>query len=253
MVQRFFGKKALEDRNPMGLRRINFDELPDQYVELEKEALALPSDPPQLLPLRRLLANTRLEFSPLRLAYDADRDGWDPRAFHARCGGFGAGLVVACTQAGTVFGGYNPEGGRRRGLWACGGSLVRAGLAWGEDRASDGAFLFTWRGCAAGGMDGKATKLPKVGGSALAVMDKPDSGPMFGADGLSIPLRPKALDRSAKCKLGTYYARMPDGGRSLFGANEDPKRVQLLWLRVFVAEGEGEKWELEGLTWKTSQ
>lgn len=52
---------------------------------------------------------------------------------------------------------------------------------------------------------------------------------------------------------GSYYAKMPDGGRSLFGADEDSKRVQLLWLRVFVAEGEGEKWELEGLTWKTSQ
>lgn len=32
----------------MGLKRINFDELPDQYVELQKEALPLPSDPPQV-------------------------------------------------------------------------------------------------------------------------------------------------------------------------------------------------------------
>lgn len=56
----------------------------------------------------------------------------------------------------------------------------------------------------------------------------------------------------ARSRLGTFYTRMPDGGRSLFAAGDDPKRTTLRSLRVYVAEGDGERWELDGIVWKTS-
>lgn len=101
----------------------------------------------------------------------------------------------------------------------------------------------------------RAAKLPKIGGPNLAVIDSPGEGPRFGADGLSIPLKtvPKGSERIAKCKLGTYYERMPGGGRSLFAAGEDPKKAVLKSLRCYVAKGEGEKWELDGIVWKSSK
>lgn len=59
--------------------------------------------------------------------------------------GLGAAVVVASTAGGAVVGGYNPEG------W----------IGLGEDRASNGAFLFTWR---QGNIrSGAAVKLAKVG------------------------------------------------------------------------------------------
>jgi len=77
------------------------------------------------------------------LAYDAEEHGWDFRAFHERVDGKGAAIVVARSEAGATFGGYNPEG------W----------IGLGEDRASNGAFLFTWLN----GDTGKPpVKLPKV-------------------------------------------------------------------------------------------
>ena len=88
----------------------------------------------------------------------------------------------------------------------------------------------------------------QVGGSSLAVMDKPDSGPKFGADGLNIPL--KDGSRSAQSRLGSYYAKLPGGGRSLFAEGENWKKATLVDLKVFVLEGEGEKWELDGIVWK---
>ena len=51
---------------------------------------------------------------------------------------------------------------------------------------------------------------------------------------------------------GTYYERLPDGGRSLFAASEaKEKSVKLTELRIYVAVGEGEEWELDGIVWKT--
>lgn len=94
---------------------------------------------------------------------------------------------------------------------------------------------------------------PQVGGAALAVVrDQQGSGIQFGPDGLAIPLQPGA-ERQAKCKLGPYYARMPGGGKSLFAADESARGTQLSGLRVYVAQGEGEKWELDGIVWRTSR
>jgi hypothetical protein len=59
-----------------------------------------------------------------------------------------------------------------------------------------------------------------VGGAGLAVMDKPDAGPKFGADGLYIPLQGT---KATRCKLGSYYAKLPNGGRSLFHPSEGLK------------------------------
>lgn len=46
---------------------------------------------------RPLLAQTQLESTPLRLAFNADLHGWRPDAFHERVDGLGAALVVAQT------------------------------------------------------------------------------------------------------------------------------------------------------------
>ena len=70
----------------------------------------------------------------------------------------------------------------------------------------------------------------QVGGAGLAVIDKAESGPQFGAEGLTIPLQP-GQERLAKSRLGTYYARRADGGRSLFAEGEE-KRAQLVDLKV---------------------
>lgn len=70
----------------------------------------------------------------------------------------------------------------------------------------------------------------QVGGAGLAIIDKAEAGPQFGAEGLTIPLQP-GQERLAKSRLGTYYARRADGGRSLFAAGEE-KRAQLTELKV---------------------
>ena len=70
---------------------------------------------------------------------------------------------------------------------------------------------------------------------------------------MTIPLAP-SNPRLAKSRLGTYYARLPDGGRSLFAEGETGKEgAQLKSLRVWVAEGGPEAWELDGVVWKTAE
>ena len=62
-------------------------------------------------------------------------------------------MLVGTTEKGTVFGGYNPRG------W----------LGYGEWRDAISAFLFVFDGA------GKPTKLPKVGGSGMAIIGKRDA------------------------------------------------------------------------------
>ena len=69
-------------------------------------AAPLPGDGDDVAALRPLLAQTQLESAPLRMAYDADEDGWTPDAFHAAVDSFGAALVVAQTGAGGYHGGH---------------------------------------------------------------------------------------------------------------------------------------------------
>lgn len=56
------------------------------------------------------LSPLQLETKPLRLAYDANKNGWNAQAFHKAVDGFGATIVFARTENGSVIGGYNPKG-----------------------------------------------------------------------------------------------------------------------------------------------
>ena len=141
LVGGLFGKAALEDRTPMGLKRLDN---PEMYPATTTEfAAAVPGDSPEVAAFRPLLARTQLEARPLRLAYDANRDGWSAARFHEGCDTFGAAVVLARTAGGAVCGGYNPRGF----------------LGLGEDRDSIAAFLFCWPD---GNTAQPATKLPKV-------------------------------------------------------------------------------------------
>ncbi|PRW18377.1 Interferon-induced 44 family [Chlorella sorokiniana] len=239
LVERFvgklFGRAALEDPTPGGLKRLSDEAAKELYPATTDEwAEPLAGDGPDVAALRPLLAQTQLERAPLRLAFDADRGGWSATAFHQAVDGYGAALVVAETEGGALIGGYNPRG------W----------VSLGEDRDAIAAFLFTWRD---GDFSRRPIKLPKVGGAALAVVkDQPSSGIHFGPDGLSIPLAP-GNERLAKCKLGPYYARLPDGGKSLFAPTESGRGTPLAGLRVYLAEGGPEQWELDGIVWKTKR
>mmetsp|Transcript_16447 Transcript_16447/g.30561 ORF Transcript_16447/g.30561 Transcript_16447/m.30561 type:complete len:185 (-) Transcript_16447:601-1155(-) len=160
--------------------------------------------------LRPLLKNTNLEFRSLKLTYSANRDGWNPVAFHKKVDKKGGGLVVCTTTDGLICGGYNPKG------W----------VGYGEARGSIAAFLFVYKR----GLSELPTKLRKVGGPSLAQQDLPELGPSFGADSLVIPLE-KSNPKLARSKLGSYYERFPGGGNTLFGKRG--ASVQLKDLKVF--------------------
>ncbi|KAK1860944.1 hypothetical protein I4F81_003530 [Pyropia yezoensis] len=107
------------------------------------------------------------------------------------------------------------------------------------------AFLFTWPD---GDTAGRPVKLRKVGRGAMAVIDKPEDGPTFGADAFVVPLQPPRAawapgerDRLARSKLGSYYERLPNGRNHLFAPTESGSGVTLEALRVYqgvYAEGE---------------
>jgi hypothetical protein len=154
-----------------------------------------------------LLKNTQLESRPLQLVYNAQRDGWNPAAFHRAVDGKGAAIVMAKTKSGMSCGGYNPKG------WA---SL-------GGARPSVAAFLFYEKT-----NDGSYQKLQKVGGGGLAcARDDPDFGISFGPDGLVLSLR-KGAERSATSKLGTYFERGPENLASLFGGATELSDLKIL-------------------------
>lgn len=208
----------------------------EQYpATLTEFAAPVNSDDETMAIFRPLLAQTRLQKLPLRLAYSAEAHGWSSSAFHEQVNTFGATVILAQTAGGALCGGYNPRG------W----------IGLGEDRNSLAAFLFTWPD---GDTRKPAIKLPKVGGAGLAVMDDPNRGIQFGAEGLSIPLTGGTQARAAKCRLGTYYARnscLPAGGRSLFAKDESLKGTELLSLKAYVADGPAEQWQLDGIVWQS--
>eukprot|EP00227_Mantoniella_beaufortii_P013043 CAMPEP_0197590036 /NCGR_PEP_ID=MMETSP1326-20131121/10771_1 /TAXON_ID=1155430 /ORGANISM="Genus nov. species nov., Strain RCC2288" /LENGTH=261 /DNA_ID=CAMNT_0043155031 /DNA_START=46 /DNA_END=827 /DNA_ORIENTATION=- len=119
MVMNVFGKDALDDPEPMGLKRMNAEEWPDQWPALVDE-YAEPletDDTEELVSVRAVLKQTQLENMPLGLAYDADVHGWRSSSFHTQLDGQGAALLVAISADGTVFGGYNPKGWLGYGEW----------------------------------------------------------------------------------------------------------------------------------------
>ena len=214
-VEKLFGKAAVDDPRPAGLARMTKEEWPDQWPAVTDEfASPLAADEGEVLRLRPLLKQTQLEFLPLALAYDADVHGWSEDAFHARMDGQGAALLVLETRDGLVAGAYNPKG------W----------LGYGDWRDAISAFLFLLPG----GKD--PVKLAKTGGSGMAIIDEQGGGPQWGPDGLKVNLS----GRSARSRLGSYYERMPGGGKSLFGADAGAA-APLLSCRVYVGLGESAK------------
>ncbi|KAK9840547.1 hypothetical protein WJX81_008453 [Elliptochloris bilobata] len=160
-----------------------------------------------------MLSDTPLRKGELALAYKATEDGWSALDFHRRCDYKGPCVVVARTQAGVVFGGFNPVG------WMSADDYTSA---W-------GAFLFSFPDST-----GTPAALPKIGSSDAAVFDFARGGPQWGVDGLVIgppqapvmggmagpdsPTNGAGDVRTAKSRLGLSYAALPDGGTSLLGA-----------------------------------
>lgn len=207
----FFGKK---ETAPLGMARFGPDRFPEQYPATKTDwALPVPDDDTHVAIVRPFLKNTNLERRPLRLAYDANRHGWNAVAFHKKVDRKGPSLVVCTTTSGLTCGGYNPKG------W----------VGYGEARGSIAAFLFIVNGKPSSSTGLPGMKLCKVGGPGLAQMDMPENGPSFGVDSLVIPLG-NSNSRLARSKLGSYYERMPDGGSSLFGKESS---VELKDLKVY--------------------
>ncbi|KOO27209.1 hypothetical protein Ctob_003099 [Chrysochromulina tobinii] len=213
----FFGDPQQGD--VAGLRRTAG--APDTYPATKTEfALPVEGDDTEMALIRPLLKNTNLELLPLRLVYDANKDGWNAASFHGGVDAQGPCVVLCKTKGGCVCGGYAPKG--------------FAGF--GEYRGSIAAFLFTWPD---GDVRQPAVKLQKQGGGSLATIDEPETGPRFGADGLTVFMRP-GRERLATSKLGPYYEVMPDGRRSVFGPG-DGMTCELTSVRAYAGcwpEGE---------------
>ena len=84
-VMNVFGKDALDDPEPMGLKRMTKEDWPDQWPALCDGTLAEPlesDDTEELRRVRAVLAQTQLEYQPLGIAYDANVHGWRERLPH---------------------------------------------------------------------------------------------------------------------------------------------------------------------------
>lgn len=187
-------------------RRIKY---PEQYPATYELLNPLPNDQNDARIVRPLLKQTQLENRPLRLAFDARKQGWNARAFHRAVDGKGAAIIIAKGKdSPLLFGGYNPKG------WS-GMSGARPSVA---------AFLWYETNT------GNYQKLQKVGGGGLACAnDDIDTGIWLGADGLVIPLT-SGREKLAQSKLGTYFERGPDDRRSLFPTGS----TELVELKVLV-------------------
>ena len=152
-VGRIFGRKAVDDPTPFGLKRMDWSKVKDLEVTMDREASSVKSDDQMMKLLRPLLAGTSLEEEDLRLTFDANQQGWTPQAFHAAVDGFGPTIILARTRGGALIGGYNPLGYD----------------GFGSDKATMGAFLFTWPD---GNTRAKPFKLPKVETDQLACVDR---------------------------------------------------------------------------------
>uniref|UniRef100_A0A7S3SGM6 TLDc domain-containing protein n=1 Tax=Emiliania huxleyi TaxID=2903 RepID=A0A7S3SGM6_EMIHU len=199
---------------------------PDTYPATKTEfAEPVAGDDAEMALLRPLLKNTNLEYLDLKRVYDAQADGWTADAFHAGANYRGPCVVFCKTRGGAVCGGYAPKGF----------------AGYGEYRGSIAAFLFSWP---SGDTARPAIKLQKIGGAGLATIDEPETGPRFGAEGLTAMMNPGS-ERLVSSKLGPYYECLPDGSRSLFGAK--PSSDELSELRVYAGcWPEGERIPFDG-------
>jgi len=209
-----FVKRFLPTPEDVGLTRYDRTTQPERYPCTKDEFAALLGSDKKgsdAALLRQLLAKTNLETRELTLAYDANRDGWDAKAFHKKVDKKGPAVVLCRSVDGGVFGGYNPTG------W----------VNYGEYRGSIAAFLYVFPN---GDVTQRPVKLAKISGAGLAQIDD-GQGPRFGSEGLTVLLE-RSRPKQVRCKLGLYYERLPDGGKSFLpgGAAE----AVLNELKVFV-------------------
>ena len=207
-----FVSRFLPTPEDIGLSRYDSSSKPENYpCTKSRWAELLPEDnDSDMKLLRPLLAQTNLEFRPIKLVYSASRDGWKAAEFHRKVDAKGPAVVLARTVSGGVIGGYNPTG------W----------VNLGEYRGSIAAFLFTFPG---GKTDRFPVKLAKIAGAGMAQIDD-GSGPKFGMEGLTIPLA-SASPKKVLSKLGLYYERMPNSDNSLLPSNV--KQDYLTELKVY--------------------
>lgn len=229
LVGKLFGKSALEEQNPGGLKRLDN---PEMYpATTEKFADAIPEDKGDVVYYRQLLANTQLEKTPLVPVFDTEKDGWDMSSFGGKVYTMGPTLLVLHLEnSPCVVGGYNPRG------W----------IGLNEDRDSMAAFLFVWPD---GKLHKRPIKLPKQGGAGLSVMDYPKEGIRFAPDGLKFMVPGK--EKMATCRLGPYYSKMPDGSKSMFPHAD--RTAVLARVVAYVSSQGPETYELDGIVWKTGR
>jgi hypothetical protein len=111
IVVLYDSSKLTEECCVQGLKRISDEAAKELYPATVTEwASLLASDSGEIETIRPLLAQTSIERQQLRLAFDADQDGWNADAFHDKVNMYGAAVVIAQTEGGAVLGGYNPQG-----------------------------------------------------------------------------------------------------------------------------------------------
>lgn len=169
----------------------------------------LPSTPFEFGPtgiVRPLLLQTQLQNRPLQVVYNAQKDGWDARAFHKKVDGKGASVVLAKVR-GQWIGGYNPRG------WA---SL-------GGSRPSIASFLFyqkffSWQ----------KLRVSRTGGMACG-RDEFDQGIYFGSDALVIPLN-RQSPRNVASRLGYFFECGPEGRSTLLPVKGQDSKLDELYV-----------------------
>eukprot|EP00527_Entomoneis_sp_CCMP2396_P008636 CAMPEP_0198154192 /NCGR_PEP_ID=MMETSP1443-20131203/67684_1 /TAXON_ID=186043 /ORGANISM="Entomoneis sp., Strain CCMP2396" /LENGTH=220 /DNA_ID=CAMNT_0043820819 /DNA_START=32 /DNA_END=694 /DNA_ORIENTATION=+ len=188
------------------------------WATYELSNIAFPMEFGDAAFVRPLMKQTQLEYRRLQVAYDANKDGYNPKIFHQKMDGKGASVVLAKAN-GQWFGGYNPRG------WA---SL-------GGSRPSRAAFLFYQKN----GFGRNWQKLRAVGGGGMSCgNDLFDGGIYLGAEALVMPLdggKPK----SVRSRLGTYFEVGPEGRSTLLPRAAVDTNLQELKVLVGVYE-EGE-------------
>lgn len=208
--------KFLPTPEDIGLTRFTPTNRPENFPCVkDRWAEVLPEDTKandkDMLLIRQVLAATNLETRPLKLAYDANKDGWKSSVFHSKVDKLGPAVVIARSKSGGVFGGYNPTG------W----------VNYGEYRGSIAAFLFTFPN---GDTTSRPVKLAKISGAGLAQIDD-GCGPKFGMEGLTIPLETRN-GKLVRCKLGLYYEKLLDGKNTFLPG--DRMEDELTELKVYL-------------------
>lgn len=93
LVVGIFGKKVLDDPEPMGMKRMQYEDFPEVYPATTTEfAAPVEGDDEEVAAFRPLLARTQLEEKELMLCYSAEECGWDPDAFHRSVDSMGAAV-----------------------------------------------------------------------------------------------------------------------------------------------------------------